>query len=84
MSTIDSPPPALSQALKWENSYIFGLVIFIAALVYYFLHDEKPYAGFPVYGKREGEFFHTKAKERFKDHGNAIMKQGLEEASTYH
>lgn len=84
MSTIAGPPPGLSQALKWENSYIFGLLIFIAALVYYFLRDEKPYAGFPVYGKREGEVFHTKAKERFKDHGTAIMKRGLDEASTQH
>lgn len=47
--------------------------------VYYFFEDEKPYNGFALYGKLEGELWNFKAKERWRKSANKILQSAITE-----
>lgn len=58
---------------------IIALCVLASMSVYYFFEDEKPYNGFALYGKLEGELWNSKAKERWRKSANKILQSAITE-----
>ncbi|KAL1632954.1 hypothetical protein SLS56_003240 [Neofusicoccum ribis] len=56
-----------------------GLFMLLITVIGYIAHDEKPYAGFRMFGTEPGDLVNSRAKERFVKNGISIMKRGLQE-----
>lgn len=68
-----------SLSSQWVPGFAAALIVLVYASLYSFFRDEKPYSGLPLYGKRNGEFLNTKAKERFRDSAKTILKHAMKE-----
>lgn len=64
---------------QWAPGFAAALIVLVCASLYSFFRDEKPYSGLPLYGKHDGEFLNTKAKERFRDSAKTILKHAMKE-----
>lgn len=58
----------------WTSGGLIAFLVLVCASIHTFYKEEKPYSGFPLYGKRHGEIFNTKAKKRFQASASTILK----------
>lgn len=60
-------------------SWLFAALVVVFTAFSYWAREERPYPGFKLVGKEQGEWTNAKAKERYVRNAIQILKKGMDE-----